>query len=308
MLPQAAIDRLREAFELEIYPEDRSIPRGLLLGKVKDADAIITMLTEAVDRELMDAAPRLRCVSNYAVGYNNIDVSYATQKGIAVCNTPGILTETTADLTWALILASGRRIAEGDRYIRAGKFKDWSPLLLLGTDIYGKTLGIIGMGRIGQAVAHRSQSFGMKVLYHDPEADPSVLDPAWELVSLDALCQKADVISVHVPYLPQTRHLIGAREFGLMKPSAILVNAARGPIVDEAALAEALANKRIFAAGLDVYEDEPRVHPQLLDLDNVVLVPHIGSASIETRTAMALLAAENAIAVIEGRQPPSRVN
>lgn len=307
-IPDAAIQRLSDVFEVEIYAGGGNVPRLELLEKVKDVEVLLCLLTDRIDRELMDGAPRLRCISNYAVGYNNIDLEYATQKGIAVCNTPGVLTETTADLAWALILSCARRIPESDRYVRDDKFTGWEPLLLLGNDTYGKTLGVIGIGRIGQAVARRSAGFNMKVIYYDPVADSSKLSPDWIGVSLDELCRKADFISIHTPLTAETQHLIGARELSLMKPSAILINTARGPIVDEPALIQALATKSIAGAGLDVYEQEPHIPKELTRLQNVVLLPHIGSASIETRTAMGMLAVENAIAVIEGRTPPSRVN
>ncbi|HOZ00573.1 MAG TPA: D-glycerate dehydrogenase [Candidatus Syntrophosphaera sp.] len=308
LLPEAALRRLEEVFTVDLHRENSPVPRTRLLEAVQDAEALLCLLTDAIDREVLDAAPRLKCVSNYAVGYNNIDVDYATQRGIAVCNTPGVLTETTADLAWALLMDCARRIAESDRFVRAGKFAGWEPLLLLGHDVFGKTLGIVGMGRIGQAVACRAAGFNMRVLFYDPSAALSTLPKDWESVSLEELCQKSDFISVHAPLTPQTQHLIGAREFALMKPSAILINTARGPILDEAALVRALRENRIAGAGLDVYEQEPQIPAELLALDNVVLLPHIGSASIETRTKMGLLAAENAIAVIQGRTPPARVN
>lgn len=308
LLPEAALRRLEEVFTVDLHRENSPVSRTRLLEAVQDAEALLCLLTDDIDREVMDAAPRLKCVSNYAVGYNNIDVDYATQRGIAVCNTPGVLTETTADLAWALLMDCARRIAESDRFVRAGKFAGWEPLLLLGHDVFGKTLGIVGMGRIGQAVARRAAGFNMRVLFYDPSAALSTLPKDWESVSLEELCQKSDFISVHAPLTPQTQHLIGAREFALMKPSAILINTARGPILDEAALVRALRENRIAGAGLDVYEQEPQIPAELLALDNVVLLPHIGSASIETRTKMGLLAAENAIAVIQGRTPPARVN
>ena len=308
LLPEAALRRLEEVFTVDLHRENSPVSRTRLLEAVQDAEALLCLLTDDIDREVMDAAPRLKCVSNYAVGYNNIDVDYATQRGIAVCNTPGVLTETTADLAWALLMDCARRIAESDRFVRAGKFAGWEPLLLLGHDVFGKTLGIVGMGRIGQAVACRAAGFNMRVLFYDPSAALSTLPKDWESVSLEELCQKSDFISVHAPLTPQTQHLIGAREFALMKPSAILINTARGPILDEAALVRALRENRIAGAGLDVYEQEPQIPAELLALDNVVLLPHIGSASIETRTKMGLLAAENAIAVIQGRTPPARVN
>lgn len=308
LIPEPALRRLEEVFVLDANRESAPVSRERLLEAVREADALLCLLTDSIDKELLDAAPRLKCVSNYAVGYNNIDVDYATQRGIAVCNTPGVLTESTADLAWSLLMSCARRIVEGDNYVRAGKFKGWEPMLFLGNDVYGKTLGIIGMGRIGRAVARRASGFAMRVIYFDPTVDPESLPQEYQAAELPQLCQDADFISIHAPLTPQTRHLIGAPELALMKQTAVLVNTARGPIIDEAALIKALRDKRIAAAGLDVYEFEPQIPAELLTLDNVVLLPHIGSASWETRTKMGLLAAENAIAVIEGRTPPARVN
>ena len=308
LIPEPALRRLEEVFVLDANRESAPVSRERLLEAVREADALLCLLTDSIDKELLDAAPRLKCVSNYAVGYNNIDVDYATQRGIAVCNTPGVLTESTADLAWSLLMSCARHIVEGDNYVRAGKFTGWEPMLFLGNDVYGKTLGIIGMGRIGRAVARRASGFAMRVLYFDPTVDPESLPQEYQAAELPQLCQDADFISIHAPLTPQTRHLIGAPELALMKQTAVLVNTARGPIIDEAALIQALRDKRIAAAGLDVYEFEPQIPAELLTLDNVVLLPHIGSASWETRTKMGLLAAENAIAVIEGRTPPARVN
>ncbi len=308
LIPEPALRRLEEVFVLEMNSESAPVSRKRLLEEVREADALLCLLTDVIDKELLDAAPRLKCVSNYAVGYNNIDVDYATQRGIAVCNTPGVLTESTADLAWALLMSCARRIVESDRYVRAGSFTGWEPMLFLGNDVHGKTLGIIGMGRIGQAVARRASGFAMHVLYHDPTVAPSTLPEEYHSFGLSELCQISDFISIHAPLTPQTRHLIGAPELALMKQTAVLVNTARGPIVDEAALIQALREHRIAAAGLDVYEFEPQIPAELLALDNAILLPHIGSASWETRTKMGLLAAENAIAVIEGRTPPARVN
>ncbi|MCB5247949.1 MAG: D-glycerate dehydrogenase [Candidatus Cloacimonetes bacterium] len=307
-IPQPALDRLEEVFDVSVHASGASLGREEFLRAVEDADALLCLLTDSIDKELLDAAPKLKCVSNLAVGYNNIDVRYATQKGIAVCNTPGVLTETTADLAWALLMACARRLVEADKYVRESRFDGWGPLLMLGVDVHGKTLGVIGMGRIGRAVARRAEGFGMRVLWFDPKADPGSMPPEYERTDLENLCLQADFISIHAPLTSDTRHLIGAQQFALMGPKTILVNTARGPIVDETALIKALQEKKIAAAGLDVYEREPEVPAELLALDNAVLLPHIGSASIETRTQMALMAAENAIAVINGQEPPARVN
>ena len=307
-IPEEAIKRLEEVFEVEIFPENRAITHEELKEKVKDIDALICLLTDNIDHEIIEAASNLKCISVYAVGYNNIDVETATKHGIVICNTPGVLTETTADLAWALIMSCARRIVEADRFVREGKFQGWEPMLMLGNDIFGKTLGIIGMGRIGRAVAHRALGFDMKVIYYDPQVDPESLPSDYVSVDLTTLCQNSDFISIHTPLTPETRHLIGEKEFNLMKPTAILINTARGPIIDEQTLISALKEHKIAGAGLDVYENEPVIPEELIKLSNVILLPHIGSASYETRTKMALLAAENAIAVIEGKNPPARVN
>ena len=307
-IPEPAIKRLEEVFEVEIFPENRAITHEELKEKVKDIDALICLLTDNIDHEIIEAASNLKCISVYAVGYNNIDVETATKHSIVICNTPGVLTETTADLAWALIMSCARRIVEADRFVREGKFQGWEPMLMLGNDIFGKTLGIIGMGRIGRAVAHRALGFDMKVIYYDPQVDPESLPSDYVSVDLTTLCQNSDFISIHTPLTPETRHLIGEKEFNLMKPTAILINTARGPIIDEQTLISALKEHKIAGAGLDVYENEPVIPEELIKLSNVILLPHIGSASYETRTKMALLAAENAIAVIEGKNPPARVN
>ena len=307
-IPEEAIKRLEEVFEVEIFPENRAITHEELKEKVKDIDALICLLTDNIDHEIIEAASNLKCISVYAVGYNNIDVETATKHSIVICNTPGVLTETTADLAWALIMSCARRIVEADRFVREGKFQGWEPMLMLGNDIFGKTLGIIGMGRIGRAVAHRALGFDMKVIYYDPQVDPESLPSDYVSVDLTTLCQNSDFISIHTPLTPETRHLIGEKEFNLMKPTAILINTARGPIIDEQTLISALKEHKIAGAGLDVYENEPVIPEELIKLSNVILLPHIGSASYETRTKMALLAAENAIAVIEGKNPPARVN
>ena len=307
-IPEEAIKRLEEVFEVEIFPENRAITHEELKEKVKDIDALICLLTDNIDHEIIEAASNLKCISVYAVGYNNIDVETATKHSIVICNTPGVLTETTADLAWALIMSCARRIVEADCFVREGKFQGWEPMLMLGNDIFGKTLGIIGMGRIGRAVAHRALGFDMKVIYYDPQVDPESLPSDYVSVDLTTLCQNSDFISIHTPLTPETRHLIGEKEFNLMKSTAILINTARGPIIDEQTLISALKEHKIAGAGLDVYENEPVIPEELIKLSNVILLPHIGSASYETRTKMALLAAENAIAVIEGKNPPARVN
>jgi len=307
-LPEAAMKRLEDFFDLRVNPHDRALEHDELLQELFDAQALICLLSDRIDQDVINAAPQLKVISNYAVGYNNIDVAYASQRGIAVCNTPGVLTESTADLVWALIMAACRRIPESERYLRDGKFRGWEPMLMLGQDVYQKTLGIIGMGRIGKAVAKRATGFEMRILYHNHRPLKEALPFAAQAVELDELLKKSDIISIHAPLTPETRHMLEARELGLMKPSAVLINSARGAIVDEGALIKALQDRSIFAAGLDVYEYEPEIPQSLLALENVVLLPHIGSASIATRTRMGLLAADNAIAIVSGKPAPARVN
>jgi glyoxylate reductase len=297
--------------EASFFEPDRVIERAELLEAVKGAEALLPMLTERIDAEVLDAAgPQLRIVANYAVGYNNIDVEEATRRGIAVTNTPDVLTESTADLAWTLILGASRRAGEAERYLRAGKWDSWSPEFMLGYDVHGKTLGIFGLGRIGKATARRARGFGMHVIYHQrnplPAADEAEFDA--EYVDKETLLEQSDVLSLHCPLTEETRHAFGAAEFKQMKPSAVFVNTTRGPVVDEAALADALQAREIFAAGLDVFEREPEVHPKLLECENALLLPHLGSATKGTRTAMGLVAVENVIAKLDGKRPPNCVN
>jgi glyoxylate reductase len=309
-IPASAVEMLREAGEVRIDEREESIPRTDLLQLVAGADAVLTLLHDQVDDELLEAAgPQLRCVANVAVGYDNVDLEAAARRGVVVTNTPGVLDDATADLTLALLLAVTRRIAEGDRLIRSGREWTWGMSFMLGSGLRGKLLGIVGLGGIGARVAERARAFGMEIAYHSRHPAPAeVTEPLEaERMPLERLLAEADVVSLHCPLTPETRHLIGAAELAAMKPSAVLVNAARGPVVDERALAEALAAGTIAAAGLDVYEHEPRVEPGLLELDNVVLAPHLGSATVETRTAMAELAARNAIAAVRGEEPPTPV-
>ncbi len=303
-IPDPAIQKLKEVFEVAVNPFDRPMTRCELLSAITDCDALISMLSDSIDLELMRAAPKLKVVANYAVGYNNIDLKAAQEHEITVCNTPGVLTESTADLAWALLMATARRIVEADALMRSGTFTGWEPMMLLGADIHAKTMGIIGMGRIGQAVARRASGFDMKIIY---TGKPKDLDFTAENVDLDTLLQKSDFISLHVPITPETHHLIGKREFAKMKNSAILINTARGAVVHEAELVYALQKGIIAGAGLDVFEHEPLIQEGLAKLQNVVLAPHIGSASTETRIAMGMLAASNAIAVIQGKEPPAKV-
>ncbi|HEX5592073.1 MAG TPA: D-glycerate dehydrogenase [Solirubrobacterales bacterium] len=305
-LPEPALAALREAGELRIDERTEAVPRADLLALVAGAEAILTLLHDRVDEELLEAAgPQLRCVANVAVGFDNVDIAAATRRGVIVTNTPGVLDDATADLTMALILAATRRVVEGDRLIRAGRPWTWGMSFMLGSGLRGKLLGISGLGGIGRRVAERARAFGMEIAYHSRHAAPAeiVAELGAERLSLDELLARADVVSLHCPLTPETHHLIGAAELASMKRSAVLINAARGPVVDERALAAALAAGEIAAAGLDVYEHEPRVEPALLELENVVLSPHLGSATVETRTAMAELAARNAISVLRGEGP-----
>ena len=281
-----------------------------LRKKLQHADGVVCQLTDAMTDELMAAAPKLKVISQVAVGYDNVDVAAATARGIIVTNTPGVLTESTADLTFALLLGVARRVTEAERYLRAGKWKRWDIDLLAGIDLCGKTLGIIGMGRIGKAVARRAQGFSMRILYSSPNPLPE--NEAQELraqhVPLRMLLQNSDFVSVHVPYREATHHLIGIDELSIMKRGAFLVNTSRGPVVHEAALVAALEEGMLSGAGLDVFEEEPKVHEGLLARDDVVLLPHIGSATVATRTRMCTLAAENCVAVLKGERPKNPVN
>jgi len=310
-IPQAGLDLLRQECEVTVFEDQDRLPtKEEVIEGVRGKDALLCLLTEEITAEVMDAAPDLKVISNYAVGYNNIDVEAATARGIVVTNTPGVLTETTADFAWALLMAVARRVVEADRFTRAGKFQGWGPLLFLGSDVYGKCLGIIGMGRIGQAIARRARGFDMRVLYYNRRR----VDPAIEnelqatYVPLDELLREADYVVLTVPLTPETHHLIGPRELAMMKPTAYLINPARGPVVDEKALVEALKNRTIAGAALDVFEEEPKLTPGLTELDNVVLAPHIASATTETRTKMAIMAAENLLAVLRNQRPKHIVN
>lgn len=309
-IPEPGLELLRQSCDVEVKPTDEMVPKEELLEKVKGRDALLCLLTEKIDKEIIEAgSPNLKIIANYAVGYDNIDVASATEHGVYVTNTPGVLTDTTADMAWALMFSVARRIVEADKFCRAGNFKGWSATLFLGGDIYGKTLGLVGVGRIGAAVAMRTKGFNMRVLYVDVRHNYEIEREVGAVkVDMDTLLKESDFVSLHVPLMPETRHLIGRRSLAMMKPTACLINTSRGPVVDEIALAEALRNKVIAGAGLDVYEFEPHIIPELLELDNVVLAPHIASGTVETRTKMALMAAENIIAVLDGRTPPNAVN
>jgi glyoxylate reductase len=306
-IPEAGLRPL-EDFDVTVLSE-RPPERGELLEAVRDANGILSTVTEKMDAEVMDAAGEdLKVIANLAVGYDNVDLEAAKERDIVVTNTPEVLTETTADTAFMLLLAAARRLGEAERLLRSGGWDAWGPKQLVGPDVWGKKLGLVGLGRIGKAVARRASGFGMEVLYYDQYRNEGAEEELGARnLELDDLLRESDLVSIHTPLTPETRHLIGERELGLMQPTAVLVNASRGPVVDEGALADALENERIFAAGLDVYEEEPNVHPKLLELENVVLAPHIGSASIETRNKMAELAAENVRAVLSGEEPKTPV-
>jgi lactate dehydrogenase-like 2-hydroxyacid dehydrogenase len=309
-IPEPGLDLLRGHCErVDVNPDDRALRPDELRAAVRGRDGVLCLLTDAVDDAVLAAAgPPCRVFANYAVGFNNIDIRAAKARGIRVTNTPGVLTDATADMAWALLFAAARRTAESDRFMRTGRWGGWGPMQFLGQDITGRTLGIVGAGRIGANVALKSSGFRMRVLYADTAANRELEDKLGaRKVALDELLRDSDFISLHVPLLAETRHLIGSRELALMKATAILINTSRGPVVDEQALVRALRERRIAGAGLDVYEDEPRTATGLLDLDNVVACPHTASATIETRTKMALMAAQNLIEVLSGREPPNAV-
>lgn len=309
-LPEEIIAGLAARFEVTAQHEDRPMERQRLLASIGDREGLLCMITDAVDKELLERAPHLKMIANMGVGYNNIDVTAASARGIPVSNTPGVLTEATAELAFALLLAVARRVVEGDRSVRAGEFKYWAPFLFLGTEVSGKTLGIIGMGRIGQAVAQRARSFNMSVLYCNRRrieaSEEEKLGARY--ASLKELLATSDFVSLHVPLTAETRYLIGRNELAQMKSSAYLINTSRGPVVNETELLAALESKRIAGAGLDVYEHEPALTPGLTLLDNVVLLPHVGSATLETRMRMAKIAVQNLIAGMRGESPPNLVN
>lgn len=309
--PGPALETLAGAFDLTVHEGPGPMPRARLLDELPGKAGAMVSGTERVDDEFLDAAAAtLVVVANYGVGYDNIDVDACTRHSVLVTNTPDVLTEATADLTWAILLAAARRVGEGERFLRSGATWVWEPTFMLGRDVHGKTLGVVGFGRIGRAVARRGRGFGMPVLYHGRTRAPEVVEAELSAAyrGLDDLLGEADFVTLHVPLTPETRHLIDAGRLARMKPSAVLVNASRGPVVDEQALVEALGERRIAAAALDVYEREPEVHPGLRELDNVVIVPHLGSATVEARSAMASLAAENLRAALQGRLPPNPVN
>jgi len=300
---------LSKGYEVEINPHNRPLTRVELLERIKDKDAVITQLVDRVDKDFFDVGKNVKIVANYAVGYDNIDLEEATRRGVYITNTPNVLNNATAELAWTLLFSVARRVIVADRFMRTGQYKGWDPLLFLGKEITGKTLGIIGMGRIGFTFAKMSKGFNMRVLYYDVYRNETAEKeiPA-EYVDLDTLLKESDFISIHVPLTSQTRHLISERELKLMKNSAIIINTSRGPVVDEKALVKALKEGWIWGAGLDVYEREPDFEPELSQLENVVMLPHIGSATEEARRGMSILCAENIIDFFDGRIPRTLVN
>lgn len=313
IIPKPALDMVDAECEMELNESDIPLTQAEFIEKMKGLDGLVCLLTDAINRDILqtvkDANPNFKVVSNVAVGYNNIDWKAATELGIAVTNTPGVLDATTADFTWAIIMAVARRVVEADKYFRKKTWKGWGIMQFLGSDVYGKTLGIVGVGRIGRVVAKRAQGFDMKVLYTDVmRFEDLEKEFGIQYVDKETLLRESDYVTLHVPLLPDTTHYISANELEMMKDTAYLINASRGPVVDEKALVKALREKKIAGAALDVFEMEPAAEPELYEMDNVVLAPHIASASIETRTKMATMAAENVIAGVKGLKPPNCVN
>ncbi len=310
ILPKPAMDRIRSFCDMEVWEGELPPAREVLFEKTVEIEGLLSLLTDKIDAELMDRARKLKVISNYAVGFDNIDVRGATKRGIIVGNTPGVLTDTTADFAFTLMMSAARRLAEADRAVRAGKWKTWGPLVLLGQDVYGSTLGIVGLGRIGAAVAKRAKGFGMKIIYYDVNRQPqSEKEIGIEWADMATILAQSDFITLHTNLTSLTHHLIGAQQFKQMKQNCILINTSRGPIVDNLALYEALRDGKIAYAALDVTDPEPLPadHP-LLRLDNIIIAPHIASASVATRTRMAMMAAENLIAGLRGEMPPNAVN
>jgi glyoxylate reductase len=310
ILPQESRQLIPANVEVDYHDSELPLSKAELIRRLQGRAGLVCHIISAVDEELLQAVPGLKVVANVAVGFNNIDVAAARRHGVVVTNTPDVLTETTADFAWTLLMAAGRRVVEADAYVRSGQWKSWRWGLLWGTDIHGKTLGIVGFGRIGRAMARRAQGFGMRVLYHDAVRADAAVERELNATATDlpTLLRESDYVTMHTLLTPDTKHLINERTLRLMKKTAVLVNAARGPVVDEAALVRALTEGWIAGAGLDVFEDEPTIHPGLLSLANVTLAPHIGSASLDTRIAMASLAIRNCLAVLDGKPPLTPVS
>ena len=307
-LPPAVMERLERETDLAWHREDRVATRAEVIAGMKGCTALLCTILDRVDAELLDACPGLKVVANFGVGFNNIDVAAATARKIPVTNTPGVLTDATADMTFALLLAVARRLGEGERIVRAQIWNGWQPLQLLGSDVSGATLGVIGFGRIGQAVARRAKAFGMRVIYWNRSALPESLESDATCVSFEEALHHSDFVSLHVAYNSETHHLLDGPQFALMKPTAFVINTSRGPVINEIALVRALQTRQIAGAALDVFEREPQLAPGLADLESVVLAPHLGSATIGTRTKMGMIAVDNLLAVCEGRRPPNCVN
>jgi glyoxylate reductase len=310
-LPERGLRIIKKYFDTEVWTEYAPPPKKVIIEKAKNVDALVPLLSDKIDSEVFDAAPKLKIVAQLAVGFDNIDLQEATRRGIYVTNTPEVLTDTTADFAWALLMAVARRVAEADRYVRTGQWKvGWHPSMMQGRDVYGATIGIVGAGRIGYAVAKRATGFGMKILFYDVVPRPEIeKDFGAKKVDLDTLFRESDFVSIHVPLMKETHHLVNAERLKLMKKTAYLINNSRGPVVDEKALYEALKEGRIAGAALDVFEQEPTpMDNPLLKFDNVVVAPHISSASYETRSRMAEMVAENLVAFFEGKKPPNLIN
>jgi glyoxylate reductase len=308
-IPEEGTARLFAEAEVDLWHDGSPMPRSALLDRVQGVDALLCLISDRVDAEVMDRAPTLKAIGNYAVGYDNIDVKAATERGIPVFNTPGVLTDATADMAFALLMALSRRIVEGDRLVREGRFKAWDPTMLLGKDLAGSTMGVVGAGKIGSAILHRAKAFDMDLVYHSRHRDQSLeRELGARYLSLDDLLRCSDVVSLNVPLTNETRHLIGARELSLMKGDALLINTSRGPVVDEKELVKALSDRRIGGAGLDVYEREPLLEPGLAELENVVLAPHLGSATVRTRARMAKMVSDDILDHLSGKAPKNCVN
>ena len=308
-IPEPGLDLLRKHHEIEINPYDRVLSKNEIIHGLKGKNGLLCLLNDLIDEQVISSQPKLKMIANYAVGYDNIDVKEATKRKIIVSNTPNVLTDTTAEMAWALLFSVARRIVEADKFTRQGKFKGWAPMLMHGQDVTNKTLGIIGTGRIGTAFALKSKGFKMNILYYDQIKNRQLEDElSAKKVELYRLLKESDFISIHLPLLPVTHHLISEKQLKIMKKTTILINTSRGPIVDEQALVKALKNNWIFGAGLDVYEHEPEINKELLKLENVILQPHSASATTETRTKMAIMAAENMIAGLKGEIPPNCIN
>ncbi len=308
-IPESGLDYLRKYHKIEVNPQDRVLSKQEILQGLKGKDGLLCLLTDIIDKEIIESEHNLKMIANYAVGYNNIDVKTATKHKIPVSNTPDVLTDTTAEMAWALLFSVARRVVEADRFTRQGKFKGWAPMLMHGQDVTGKTLGVIGTGRIGSTFALKSKGFKMNILYYDQVKNKQIEEElSAKKVELERLLKESDFISLHMPLLSETHHLIGEKQLKMMKKTAILINTSRGPIIDEQALVKALKNNWIFGAGLDVYEHEPEINKELFKFDTVVLQPHSASATTETRTKMAIMAAENMIVGLKGGIPPNCIN